>query len=105
LIDDDLSVFADVKPLNPEFIGDAQTIDQGVILCHIIGSMEVQLNNVKESISFRRDQHYASPNTVDDKGVAEIHAPMLLGDCRYPTDMGWVKNSNASKICSPFLSM
>jgi hypothetical protein len=41
LIDDELKVSADVKPLNPKFGGDAQTVDQGLILCHIVGGAEV----------------------------------------------------------------
>jgi hypothetical protein len=40
----------------------------------------MQPNNVKESISFRRDQHYTSPDTVEGEGDIEIHDPMLLGD-------------------------
>jgi hypothetical protein len=41
LIDDELRVFADVKPMNPKFSGDAQTIDQRLILCHIVGYTDV----------------------------------------------------------------
>jgi hypothetical protein len=63
-----------------EFGGDVQAIDQGLILCHIIGSAKMLSNNVKESISFRSDQHYATPGTVEGEGVIEIHAPMLSGD-------------------------
>jgi hypothetical protein len=40
----------------------------------------MQLNNVKESVSFRRDQHYASLGTVEGEGAIEIHVPMLLGE-------------------------
>jgi hypothetical protein len=40
----------------------------------------MQPNNIKESVSFRSDQHYASPDTVEGEGVIKIHAPMLLGD-------------------------
>jgi hypothetical protein len=67
LIDDELGVFKNVTPLNPDFSSDAQAVDQGLVLYHIISSTEVQLNNIKESISFRRDQHYTSPNTVKVK--------------------------------------
>jgi hypothetical protein len=80
LIDNKLIISMDIKPSNPKFGGDAHTVDQGPILCHIIGSMKVQLNNVKESICFRRDQHNTSPGTVEGKGDIEIHAPMLLSD-------------------------
>jgi hypothetical protein len=69
LVDDELRVSPDVYPLYFEFGGDVQAIDQGLILRHIIGSTEMQPNNVKESISFRRDQHYASPDTVEGEGA------------------------------------
>jgi triacylglycerol esterase/lipase EstA (alpha/beta hydrolase family) len=55
LVDDELRVSADVKLRNPKFGGDAPVIDQGLILRHIVGSAEVQSNNIKESISLRRD--------------------------------------------------
>jgi hypothetical protein len=80
LIDDELRVSTDVKPLNPKFGGDVQAIDQGLVLHHIIGSAEVQSNNIKESISLRRDQHYASHGTIEGERAIEIHAPMLLSD-------------------------
>jgi hypothetical protein len=80
LIDNKLGVSEDVKPLTPKFSCDVQSIDQGLILCHIVGSVEVQSNNVKESISFRRKQHYASPDTVEGERAIKIHAPMLLSD-------------------------
>jgi hypothetical protein len=64
----------DVKTWNPKFGGDVQTVDQCLVLCHIVGSMEVQSNNIKESISFRRDQHYASSGTIEGEGAIEIHA-------------------------------
>jgi hypothetical protein len=38
MIDDELRVTMDVKPLNPKFGGDAQTISQGLVLHHIVGS-------------------------------------------------------------------
>jgi hypothetical protein len=81
LIDDKLGVPTDVNPLNLKFGGNAQDIDQGLVLRHIIGSVEVQLNNIKKSISLRRDQDYASPNTVEGVRAIEINAPMLLSDC------------------------
>jgi hypothetical protein len=40
--------------------------------------MEVQSNNMKESISFRRDQCYASPSTIEGERVIEVHDPMPL---------------------------
>jgi hypothetical protein len=41
LIDDELRVSADVKPLNPKFGGDAQTVDQCLVLHPIVGGAEV----------------------------------------------------------------
>jgi hypothetical protein len=70
----------DVKPLNPKFGSDAQTVDQHLVLCYIVGSTNVQSNNVKELISFRRDQYYISPGTIEGEGAVEIHVPMLLSD-------------------------
>jgi hypothetical protein len=62
-----------------ELSGDAQDIHWGFVLGRIIGSTEVQLNDVKEPVSFWRYQHYTSPDTVDGEGALEIHAPTLLG--------------------------
>jgi hypothetical protein len=80
LIDDELGVSVDVKSLNPELGSDAHASDQGLILHHIIGAMEVQPKSIKESISFMRDRHYTSPGTIEGKGAIEVHAPMLLSD-------------------------
>jgi hypothetical protein len=33
----------------------------------------VQLNNINESISFRRYEHYPSPNTVEVERALEVH--------------------------------
>jgi hypothetical protein len=41
LIDDELRVSMDVKPLNSKFGGNSQTIDQCLILYHIVGDVEV----------------------------------------------------------------
>jgi hypothetical protein len=41
LIHDELIVSVDVKPLNLKFSGDAQAVDQGLVLYHIVGSAEV----------------------------------------------------------------
>jgi hypothetical protein len=80
LIDDELKVPVNVKPLNPKFGGDAHTVYQGLILDHVIGGTKVQLNNIKELISFKRDQHYTSPSAVEGKRAIEVHASMLLSD-------------------------
>jgi hypothetical protein len=61
-----------VEPIYSELSSDAQAIHQGFVLGHVIGSTEVQLNDVKELVSFWRDPHYWG------EGAIEIHAPMLL---------------------------
>jgi hypothetical protein len=40
-IDNKLRVFANVKLLNPKFGSDAQTVDQCLVLRHIVGGTEV----------------------------------------------------------------
>jgi hypothetical protein len=80
LVDDELRVAADVKPLNPELGGDAQAVDQCLIFYHIVGCEEVQSNHVEEPISLTGDQYDASPGPVESEGAIKIHAPVLLGD-------------------------
>jgi hypothetical protein len=41
LVDDELRVTVDMKPLNPEFSGDAQAVDECLVFCHIVGHIEV----------------------------------------------------------------
>jgi hypothetical protein len=41
LIDDEFRVSMDVKPLDSKFSGDAQIVDQCLVLHHIVGCMEV----------------------------------------------------------------
>jgi hypothetical protein len=36
LVDDELGVVMDVKPLDPEIDGDAQIVDEGLIFCHVV---------------------------------------------------------------------
>jgi hypothetical protein len=55
LVDDELRVIIDVKPLNPELGGDAQAVDKCLVFHHIVGHEEVQSNYIEESISLRGD--------------------------------------------------
>jgi hypothetical protein len=48
LVDDELRVTVDVKPLNPKLGSDARVIDECLIFHHIVGRTEVQLNHVEE---------------------------------------------------------
>jgi hypothetical protein len=61
LVDDELRVSVDVKPLNTKFSGDVHTVDRCLVHCHSVGCMEVQSNHLNESITFRRDQHHPPP--------------------------------------------
>jgi hypothetical protein len=48
LVDGELRVIVDVKPLNPKLGSDAQPIDECLIFCHIVCHAEVQSNHVEE---------------------------------------------------------
>jgi hypothetical protein len=61
LVNDELRVTVDVKPIDPELSEDAQAVDEGLILCLIVCRVEIQLNHVEEPISLERDQHNTSP--------------------------------------------
>jgi hypothetical protein len=80
LVDNELRATADVKMLNHELSSNAQVVDECLIFHHIVGRTEVQSNHVKESISLRGDQHYATPDPVKSEGAIKIHASVLLGD-------------------------
>jgi hypothetical protein len=80
LIDDELSVAADVKPLDPDLGGDVHAIDEGLILCHIVCCTEMPSKHVEELISLGGDQHKASPRSVESEEVVEVHAPVLPGN-------------------------
>jgi hypothetical protein len=41
LIDDELRVSVDIKPLNPKLGSDAQTVDQRLVFYHVVGGAEV----------------------------------------------------------------
>jgi hypothetical protein len=77
---DKLGLSSDVEPLYSRFGGDVQAIYLGLVFCHIIGSEKMQWDNVKESISLRRQQHYTSPGTVEGEGAIKVHAPIFLSD-------------------------
>jgi hypothetical protein len=48
LVDDELRVTVDVKLLDPELGSDAEAVDEGLILCHIVCCAEMQSNHIKE---------------------------------------------------------
>jgi hypothetical protein len=55
MVDDELRVIADLKPLDPMLGGDVQGVDESLVLRHIVGHVEVQSNYIKEPISLRGD--------------------------------------------------
>jgi hypothetical protein len=80
LVDDELRVIVDVKWLDPELDGDAQAIDEGLVLCHIVCYMEMQSNHLEEPISLGGDQYNASPSHIESEGAAKVHASVLLAN-------------------------
>jgi hypothetical protein len=79
LVDNNLRVTADVKPLDIELGGDVLAIDEGLILHHVVGHAEVQSNNVEESIALWGDQHNTSPSPIESERVIKVYTPVLLG--------------------------
>jgi hypothetical protein len=53
LIDDELRVTMNIKPLNPKLSCDAHTIDECLIFRHVVGCAEVQSNHIEESVFLR----------------------------------------------------
>jgi hypothetical protein len=62
----------DVKPLDLNLGGNAQAVDEVLILWRVGFCTEMLLNHVEKPNSLGRDQHSA-------EGAIEVHAPMLLG--------------------------
>jgi hypothetical protein len=80
LVDDKLWVTTDVKPLDPKLSGDAQVVDDGLILHHIVCYAKMQSNHVEEMISLGGDQHNASPDPMESEGAVKVHTPVLSGN-------------------------
>jgi hypothetical protein len=78
LVDGELRVTVDVKPLNPKLGGNAQAIDEGLISYYIVCHTEMLLNHVKELTPIGGDQNEASPCPIEGEGAIEVHAPVLL---------------------------
>jgi hypothetical protein len=57
-------------------------VDQGFILCSIVGGLVVDLQDVLEPFSLRRDEQYACICPFEVEGAVEVHYPLfrpLLG--------------------------
>jgi hypothetical protein len=56
LVDDKLRVTPDVKPLDPQLNGNAQSIDERLIFSHIVRGQEMKANHVLHTHSMRGDE-------------------------------------------------
>jgi hypothetical protein len=52
-------------------------MDQGFILCSIVGGLVVDLQDVLELFSLRRDEQYACTYSFEVEGVVEVHYPVF----------------------------
>jgi hypothetical protein len=76
LVDDELRIVMDVKPLDPELGGDVQAVDEGLILHHIVSCVEMQSGHVEELIPLIGEISTMPPPTpVESERVIEVHAP------------------------------
>jgi hypothetical protein len=80
LVDEELRVTVDVKPLDPDLGGDAKAMDEGLILHHIVYA-EMQSNHVEEPISLGGDQHHAptSPLRVKKSSKYMLQCSRVIG--------------------------
>jgi hypothetical protein len=79
MVDDELRVAADIKPLDPELGCDVEAVDEGLILHHIVGRTKEQSNNVEEPIPLWGDPHNASPDPIESERVIKVYTPVLPG--------------------------
>jgi hypothetical protein len=59
-----------------------EPVDQGFILCSIVGGLVVDLQDVLELFSLRRDEKYACTRPFEVDGAVKVHYPvfrLLLG--------------------------
>jgi hypothetical protein len=100
LVDDELRVTTNVKPLNPKLDGNAQAIDECLVLWHIVSCMKVQSNYVEEPISLSGDQYDASPDPlrVKEQSKYMLQCCWVTGGCSC-----WVSVHSATKLSYPIL--
>jgi hypothetical protein len=48
-------------------------VDQGFILCSIVGGLVVDLQDILELFSLRRDEQYACTRPFEVEGAVEVH--------------------------------
>jgi hypothetical protein len=59
LVDDDLGVAVSNEALDAQGNSDAQSVDQGLVLCAIVGRLVVDLEDVFQLTALWRDEEYA----------------------------------------------
>jgi hypothetical protein len=69
----DLRVTPDEKSLNAELLGWLKPSDQPIIFYSVVGSGKLNLNRILQHITFRWDEHDASPYPFQTVGPVEIH--------------------------------
>jgi hypothetical protein len=80
LVENELRVALDAKPLDPELDSNAQAIHNSLVLRHIVCHAEMKSNHVQELITLEGDQHNTSPNPIKSEGAIKVHAPVLSGN-------------------------
>jgi hypothetical protein len=77
LIDDDLGVAVRNKSLDLEGNGDAQPMDQGLVLSAIVGRLVMDLQDVLQVIALGRDEEDACACPFEVQGTVELHLLVL----------------------------
>jgi hypothetical protein len=77
LIDDDLGVVVRNKSPDFEGNGDAQPMDQGLVLGAVVARLVVDLQDVLQVITLRRDEEDACACTFEVQGTVKVHIPVL----------------------------
>jgi hypothetical protein len=57
-------------------------VDQGFVLCAVVGGLVMDLHDVLELLSLRRDKQYTCACSFEVEGTIEVHYPVfrpLLG--------------------------
>jgi hypothetical protein len=52
-------------------------VDQGFVLCTVVGGLVMDLQDVLELLSLRRDKQYTYAYSFKVEGVVEVHYPVF----------------------------
>ena len=89
MVDDQLGVAPDVKPLDTQLDGDAQAIDECLILSHIIGGGKMDANYVPHAFLEGQNEDQPHAGAFLHQRSIEVHRPVLLvNDCWWHLDLG-----------------